>query len=539
MKMKKMFALALAGAMMLTAVSCGGDTGSSSSSGAPSSTPSIEENKGDVGKVDETVTYAETFVIANHADLDSADPYGSNSSAMKVFTNITFDLGTFNNPDTGEIEPRLCTEWTDVNGDGMSWDFKLRDDVVFHDGSKFTAEDMKFTWEYTAAGAGNVINGNANAIYVDSIEVIEPYLVRFNLTTTMFDWPSYMEQKIYSKTAFDNMPAEKAGYIGSGPYMYAEDKHISGVSFTAVRNENYWGGVENYASKNIVFKVLPEADTRVAALQSGEVDMIYGDLPASYFSILSADSNLNVLTRTGSNSYYMGFNHRKALFQDLTVRKALSMAISREDIEAVAMLDGIGGIANDNFCISTGAGYSPDAHAPAYDYEAADKMLKDAGKTGLTLTLGHTSSTKSIAEVVQANLEMLDSIEKVTLRQVDSTNWTAFKRGDEFDLFTDYAGYQGALIYNYNRFFNTKGSSNFYNYSSADYDALEAEVLGAGSYENMIVKFADLQQFVVEDLPICPLVVGNQIGATRKGVEGVQLAPGTTYMNFATARKIA
>ena len=531
---KRLLALAMALVCMASLSGCGG--GSAAAPAEPAAV-TIEQNKGDVGTVDQAKKYAETFVIACHADLDTADPYGSNSSLMKIFTNMTFCQGVNNNPDTGETEPVLCVSWEDVSdGKGTIWEFKLREGVKFHNGEPFTAEDMKFTWEYAMPGAGNVINANANSSYVDHIEVIDDYTIRYYLKYGMFDWPAYMDSKIYCKAAFDTMPAEEAAVIGCGPYMYDKSKHNSGISFTAERFEDYWGGTDDYASKYITFKVLPDADTRVASLQRGEVDMIY-DMTASYYSTLKADENLKVLTRNGSNSYYMGYNYRNPVMQDLNVRRALSMAISRDHIQSIALYDGIGGTANYNFCVPTGIGFDPDVKVEGYDPEEAKKLLKEAGCEGMSLTLIHTSSTKAIAEVVQADLNAIGL--NVTTRMIDSTNWTSFKRGDEFDIFTDYAGYQGPLLFNFHRFMNSAGALNFVSMNDTEYDALEDAVLNAGSYDKMVEKFSDLQKYAAENLPgLTPLCIGTQIAATRLNVEGVTLMPGTTIMNFSTGRKI-
>ncbi|MBQ4538753.1 MAG: ABC transporter substrate-binding protein, partial [Oscillospiraceae bacterium] len=298
------------------------------------------------------------------------------------------------------------------------------------------------------------------------------------------------------------------------------------------RNEEYWAGLENYPTKNIVFKVLLDDDTRVAAIQAGDVDMIF-NVTASYYDTLKADSNLNVLSRGGANSYYMGFNHRKADMANLEIRKALAMGINREDVEAIAYNNGVGGKANYNFCVPSGIGYA-EVEPVGYDPDGAMEILKAAGKENMSLVLGHTSSTKAIAEVIQANLMMINV--NVELRQVDASNWTAFKKADEYDLFTDYAAYQGALLYNFNRFFHSAGSSNMFSFKSDSYEAMENEVLTAGSFEKMIEKFADLQQLVAEELPIVPISAGNQIAAVKKDVEGVTLAPSTNYMNFSTIR---
>ena len=526
--MKKLVSILLAAVMVISLAACGGEP--------KETTPAAtipDQTQGTLAPVDNTKTYKESVTIAYWFDLDTADPYGSTTAAQQFYTNFTFDNVVFNDPDTGELVPQLAESWKDVNGDGLIWDFALRKNVKFHNGNPLKAEDVKFTWEYTASGAGNVVKSNANSSYVDEIEVIDDNTVRFKLQTAMFDWPSYMETKIYNKAAFDTLPAEEAAVIGTGPYYYDKSKHTSGVQFTAERFDDYWAGIEEYPTKSIIFKVLLDEDTRVAALQAGSVDFIFNVNAASY-NTLSNDKNLQMFTRKGANSYYMGFNHRKEAMQDPNVRKALAMGINRTDIKDISFNNGIGGVENFNFCVPSGAGYSADAKAPEYNVEEAKKLLADAGYADLKLVLGHTATTKAIAEVVQDCLS--DIGVTVELRQVDASNWTAFKKADEYDLFTDYAAYQGALLYNFHRFFDPTGSANMFGYNNEEYVKLENEVLTAGSYEKMVAKFADLQKFVAENLPLVPLAVGNQIAAGRLNVEGVTLAPGTNYMNFSHIR---
>ena len=529
---KKLIAITLAAMILLSTAACGGSKPAEAAPAPSAPAPIATDNAGEVGEASKEVEYEKTVYIGYHFDLDTADPYGSATSAQRFYSNYTFDTVVYNNPDTGEVEPRLATEWKDVNGDGKVWEFKLREGVKFHNGNDFVADDVKFTWEYTASGAGNVARSNPSSSYVESMDVVDDHTIRFNLNAQLFDWPSYMDTKIYSKKAFDELPVQEAGVIGTGPYYYDKAQQISGVEFVAQRFDDYWAGIDNYPTEKIVFKVLLDEDTRVAAIQAGDLDMIF-NVSASYYDTLNSDSNLKMLSRAGANSYYMGFNYRKQATNDLRVRKALTMGINRDDIAEISFNGGIGGSGNYNFCVETGIGYA-EVDAYQYNPEEAKALLKEAGYENLKLTLGHTSSTKAIAEVVQANLMMIGVT--VELRQVDATNWTAFKKGDEYDIVTDYAAYTGALLYNFNRFFDPNGSANMYGYNSEEYKALELEVLNAGSFEGMVEKFADLQQFVAEDLPVIPLAVNTQVAAVKKDVEGVTLHPTSDFMNFSTIR---
>ncbi len=477
--------------------------------------------------------YKETFYTAYGGDLDTADPYGSASGQSQFFTNLTFDTLTYVNADTGEICPELAVAWEDISeaGDGGDWKVELAQGVKFHDGTDLTAEDVKFTWEYAAVGAGNVVKGLTAANYVSEIEIVDDYTLIFHLVSSMPDFPSYMETKIYSKDAFDTKEAADAAVIGSGPYYYDSELVLSGQQYGVTRFEEYWQGTENHPSKHIVFKYIADENTRVAALAAGEIDFLFNVQPSSFETVSNLE-NVNIYTRTGASSYYLGFNYARDFNQDVEVRKAFAQAINKDDIIAVAFEDGIGGTANYNFVVPTGLGYT-EVEPIEYNLEAAQKTIKDKGLEGKTLTIAFYSSCRPIAEVLQAHFAMLGV--NLELKQVDSANWTSFKSAKaEYDFFLDYCAYQGALLYNFNRFFNTTGSSNLFGFSDPVYDEMEQEVLNAGSWDNMLVKFYDLEQWVADNIPVFPLAYSNQLTAGSDKVGGVVLAPSNNYLDLST-----
>lgn len=535
--MKKNLALLLALLMALSCLAGCGQTETPAASSAPAEVeapPAIAENAGDVGTVDATVTYKDTVYTTYVADLDSPDPYGSTSAQHQIYTNLTFDCLAINDPDTGKLNPQLATAWEDVDGDGKNWKISLVENAISHDGKPLTADDVKFTWEYAAAGAGNVIKPISAMDYVESIEVFDEHTVLFHLKNGMFDFPTYLEQPIYSKEAFDTMDPVEAGAIGFGPYYYDKALQKNGVEFTATRFDEYWGGIENYPTKHITFKVLSGDGTNIAALEAGEIDFAFYNLASSY-NILDADEGIEMLTRTGANSWYLGFNYKggAADWNDLELRQAVCKAIDKSAIVAVAW-NTVGGVESYNFCSPNGLGYKEVDPIKA-DTNAAAAYFAEKYPNGITITLAHYPSGKGVAEVVQACLMALGV--DCQLKQVDGTNWTAFKsEGKDYDIFVDYCAYQGALLYNFNRFFYSNGSSNVYGYYNADYEALQDKVSGAPSYEDMLKEFGVLQQWVAENVPIFPLGYVNCIAAYRTGVEGLVLAPTNNYMNFRTVR---
>ena len=277
--------------------------------------------------------YEEWFYTANNADLDTADPYGSTGAPAQFFTNLTFDTVTYVDSDTGKVVGQLAESWKDVSSskDGAVWEFYLRPGVTFHNGDKMTAEDVKFTWEYAAVGAGKVVKPLSAAAYVSSMEVVNDLTIRYTLKSPMPDFPSYLETKIFSKKAFDTMPAAAASVIGTGPYFYDRENTKSGVQFVATRYDKYWEGIDDYKTKHICFKVIPDLNTTVAALQAHELDLSF-TVPVAAYKMLTADKNLNVITRSGAQSWYLGFNYSRDRFKNLELRKAIAQAINKETL---------------------------------------------------------------------------------------------------------------------------------------------------------------------------------------------------------------
>lgn len=506
----------------------GGETPNPGSSQQPGGDPTPVETPQPGAEYEEWIN----ICLSTH-DLDSADPYGSTTSMGQFLTNLTFDTVTYVDADTGEIMPELAHSWKDVSaaGNGGSWEFYLQDNVYFHNGNKLCAEDVKFTWEYAGVGQGNVIKPLSAWDYVESIEVVDDLTVRFNLKNPMPDFASYLETKIYSKAAFDSMPAAEAGVIGTGPYYFDAENTKSGVQFTATRYDKYWRGIESYPTLHICFKVVPDADTQVAGLQAGTLDIV--EIRSSAYNTVISDDNLDLAMRSGAQSWYMGFNYGREIWQNVELRRAICQAISREDIVNIAWDGGVGGVASNNFCVPTGLGYT-EIEGISYDPDAAKATLEKLGYgDGMEITIYFYDIAKKIAEVIQANLAQVGV--KVNLHQADGSNWGSIKAAQEgYDIFIDYCAYQGALLYNFNRFFYTGGSSNVNGYYSADYEKLQNNVQAASTWDEMLKEFAVLQDYVGDNVPLFPIGYSTVLYAIRKDVKGLVLAPSTNYVDVST-----
>lgn len=294
-----------------------------------------------------------------------------------------------------ELEPGLATSWTAI--DDTTWEFKLRQGVKFHDGSDFTAEDVKFSIERIPHVAGP----NPTTIYVrrvKGIEIVDPYTIRIKTDGPAPTLPndfirlfivSHIAAKDYSDTpekASEGFNSGKAA-IGTGPYKF--------VSWTPKEQlvlqsfDGYWGGKEPW--DKVVRREIPNDAARVAQLKAGQVDII-SRIPSSDVATLEKDSKLSVVRENSVYLFNISFDFRdkppqvtakdgsplpKNPFQDARVREAFDLAIDRETITEIAM-EGLG-TPQSQLVTPNIFGYNKDVKLTKPDVEKAKKLLAEAG----------------------------------------------------------------------------------------------------------------------------------------------------------------
>ncbi|WP_430261363.1 ABC transporter substrate-binding protein [Neorhizobium sp. IRS_2295] len=328
---------------------------------------------------------------------------GTHAEAMKHIYNSLIKSG--NNL---ELEPGLATSWTAI--DDTTWEFKLRPNVKFHDGSDFTAEDVKFSIERIPKVAGP----NPTTIYVrrvKGVEIVDPLTIRVKTDGPAPTLPndfirlfvvSHIAAKDYSDSAEKASQGFNSGKaaIGTGPYKF--------VSWTPKEQlvlqsfDGYWGGKEPW--DKVIRKELPNDAARVAQLKAGQVDLI-ARIPASDVPTLETDSKLTIVRQDSVYLFNMAFDFRekspqvsakngsplpKNPFIDPRVREAFDLAIDRETITEIAM-EGMGAV-QTQLVTPNIFGYNPDIKPTPYDVEKAKKLLADAGyPDGFKVTFSFTN----------------------------------------------------------------------------------------------------------------------------------------------------
>ena len=358
-----------------------------------------------LGAAVSTGALAQTLTIGVRAGPESIDPHytatGTHAEALKhVFDTLVWS------GDQLQLEPRLATSWKAIEPN--VWEFKLRSGVKFHDGSDFTAEDVKFSIERIPTVAGP----NPTTIYVrrvKEVNIIDPLTVHVVTDGPAPNLPNdFIRLFVVSHKAAAGLTKDNANEafntgkaaIGTGPYKF--------VSWTPKdqlvldRFDGYWGEKQPWAK--VLRKELPNDAARVAQLKAGQVDIIVR-APASDVPTLKRDPKLAVTTVDSVYLFNVELDLRdkapqvtakdgsalaKNPFQDTKVREAIDIAIDRPALAEVAM-EGLGAAANQ-LVTPTIAGFNKALPAIKPDLAKAKKLMEEAGyASGFKVTFSFTN----------------------------------------------------------------------------------------------------------------------------------------------------
>lgn len=287
---------------------------------------------------DGTPVYGGRIVVARYEDTATFNPILAPGITSLETTGLIFD-GLMRLDSEGMPKPALATGYT-VSSDGLVYTFTLRQNVLFHDGVKLTAEDVKFTFDQA------VFNKSVTFMYrsyyeaLESVVAADDYTVEFHLKHTSGPFISWMNLPILPKHIYDagantdlNKDPHNFDPIGTGPFTFVEwvkDDHL-----VLKANENYWNG-RPYLDE-VVFRVIPDPATMALALERGEIDFARDISFSDTVRLQSGNSNITVLI--GPANYIIGIRgcfqsdyFNKTNLNSLKLRQAIGYALDREGI---------------------------------------------------------------------------------------------------------------------------------------------------------------------------------------------------------------
>jgi len=301
--------------------------------------------------------------IVEPFEVKAPDPVASGNVYLK--TGIAETL--IDNDENGNLLPALATSWS-ASEDGLEWHFQLRDDVVFHDGTKFDAA--------AAAKALNVVRTKPALLSSAPIGEIfdEGDVLVIRLNEPFAPLPAYLAEYrslIYAPAAYgdDNSVLE---VIGTGPYRLTH--YEPPLSLAAVRFDDYWG--KKPAIEKIDYQAVSRGETRALMAESGDADYVSTLDPASIARLQSVD-NVEMTHVSVPRTMMLKLNAGHEFLSDIRMRQALSMAIDREGLAAAVLR--YPASANQLFAPAVGEWHSKKIPPLAYDPDGARALLEEMG----------------------------------------------------------------------------------------------------------------------------------------------------------------
>jgi peptide/nickel transport system substrate-binding protein len=368
------------------------------------------------------------LVIGQIAEPQSLDPAAVTAvNDFRILMNVYDGLVRYK-PGTLEVEPALATAW-EISADGLTYTFTLRSGVKFHDGSDFDAAAVVFNFDRILKKDHPYHDTGPFPLSfffsaVQSVEAVDAGTVRFTLNAPYAPFLSnlaYPTGLIVSPagvmqhgTEFGRNPS------GTGAFRFGEWRANEAV--VIARNPDYWDGAA--ASEAVIFRPITDANTRVAEMLAGGIDIMVEVPPTSLSQFTGADFKL--FEQAGPHVWFLILNAKEGPFADKRVRQAANYAINKQAL-VNNVLEGTAAVA---------AGPTPPAFAWAYnealepypyDPEKARELLKEAGAEGAELTFYVTEGGSGMLDPVAMGTAIQADLAAVGFKvKIETYEWNTF-----------------------------------------------------------------------------------------------------------------
>jgi peptide/nickel transport system substrate-binding protein len=527
-------------AFTIVATACGGSTATSAppdggTSAAPA-TPGAGPAQGG------------SIVTAIEGEPTSVDPAFDYDFVSGLATSsITEPLLVFCENDTS-LCPNLAESWT-VSDDSLTYTMKIRQGVKFHDGSPMTVDDVVFSLDRirdTALGSyvgwmlANVADVTAPDASTVVITLAKPdSLFEYALASTA----AHVVSKAFVEKSGKDYGTAAVGSIGTGPFKFVEWK--SGDYQKLARNTDYWNGAAGgpYLDE-ITIKILPDPTTRVAGLQTGEIDYLINNVPSDQYATVQGLSDVGLTFIPSYYGEWITMNTQAAPFDNVKVRQALNYAMDKRAVRQLYYgpdaLETKATLVNPTlWTIEPAAWQAAWDVLPAYDQDLDKaKQLLEESQVADQLngkTIAYYESTPSVKGIAESFIDSMGKLGiTIEARKVTYQESVALQFGEhnDFDLMvgswgSDFPDPSGNLRPNFGSENIAAGGANASSYKNDQVDALLAKQDGIpGDKAERAKLLIEAQRLIAEDSPVIvvsypgwPLAVNKRLG----GVEAASL----------------
>ncbi|WP_183505788.1 MULTISPECIES: ABC transporter substrate-binding protein [unclassified Mycolicibacterium] len=406
---------------------------------------------------------AGNLTAAIAGEPDQLDPQKSTAYfSFEVLENV-FD--TLVEPDDNlEMRPALAQSWQ-VSPDQLTWTFRLRPGVTWHDGSAFGASDVVYSYRRII---DEKLANNDKLSAVRDVSAPDPGTVVValarptpNLLTNLggFKGMAIVQRRNVESGQIATHP------VGTGPFAFADRK--SGDSITLTANKNYWAGAPKVPG--VTFRFISEPSTALSALQAGEIDWTDA-IPPQRVEQLKGDDSIHLAVTPGNDYWYLALNEARKPWNDVRVRQAIAYGIDRD---AIVQATSYGTATANQLAIPQGNPWYAPYDRYRHDVGRAKDLLREAGVDHQNLDMLVTSEypeTVTAAQIIADNLAAVGIT--VNIRTVDFATWLDEQNTGHFDMLM--MGWLGNIDPDdfYYAQHHTGGTSNAQKFSDAEVDQL-------------------------------------------------------------------
>lgn len=480
-----------------------------------------------------------TLIWARYGDADSLDPQRTTTTlSWQIFDQIYDTLLAFNSK--GQIVPNLAKEWK-MSKDGKEVTFVLNQGITCHDGTPFDANDVKYTTLRAIDNKNPSVTKGAWGP-IAAVEVVNPQTVKFKFKTPFGAFISFMADPFASMICDSNKElGNQFGVtraIGTGPWKLV--KWTKGDEIDLEKNPKYvkYGRPADnsgapYLDK-LVVRQIPEAQARLAGLQTGEVQLIVNP-PLDDLDSVRNDSNmqLHVAENTGQN-FFFEFTISRPPFNDIRARQAVAYAVDVDSAIQTAFGEGL--VQREKCPISRGVFGNDQEFCGKYGYEhnpeKAKQLLSEIGygptkPLGVTLMTSTGDNREKMVQIFQGQLAAVGINAKIETMDIGSLNARVKQENEKkagvstFDMM-DWAWFDPDILY---QLWHSPGA--YSGYQNKELDGLLEKTRTTVDPEQRKKAVDNVMEYLLKNAVHIPLYTPGSLWvyATRKQVQGFKIGP--------------
>jgi peptide/nickel transport system substrate-binding protein len=448
--------------------------------------------------------------VAHGVGVYSLNPYAVNTSPLVAIWQSVMEPLIDVDYDKRQYSGVLAESW-EMKGSRI--DFKLRKGVRFHDGTPFTSKDVIASFKRILTDKESLQAPNLRNIR----EMAAPDDFSVVLTLKKSDANALEDinnRVIMTKAAAEKMGAADGSPIGTGPFKFVSWER--GGQFVLRRNENYWGQAPKI--DEVIYKTIKEDAARIAALESGQADII-SNIPPHEVARLKANPRLRVQPVQGLRPIFLVLSPAYKPLDNVLVRRAITHAIDRDRI-IKHILEGnaypLSGLVSHQVF-----GYDPGAKALAYDPAKAKRLLGEAGFPN-GFELEYYSPTGRYPKDREVALVIVEQLSKVGIKAVLKTpEWAIFNTDYKNGKYPMYLTGRGSLIDAdtlFHQYFRTGTTKRVLGYSNPKLDEIldqEQQTFDVKKREKLLM---EAHRIILEDAPAIPLWNAMDVYAHRADI---------------------